>query len=102
MTDAEKLADYERVVQIIKDQVALEKHMRGRKAKHEAIQFIRADAYEHIVHRVIGPHAFRDAYRAEPTAPPSPGAADAALRRLPKAAYEPQRHEAEAQEGFQR
>lgn len=49
MSDAKKLADYDRIVQIVREEIALEKHMRERNVGPDGIEFIRADAYEHIV-----------------------------------------------------
>jgi hypothetical protein len=54
MTDAQKLADYDRIVEIIDDQMALEKHQIKRNVSSEGIQFSRADAYRHIVVAVKG------------------------------------------------
>jgi hypothetical protein len=50
MTDSEKLANYERVVQIVCDEVLLENHLQreGRWAPDE-IQSARADAFKRIV-----------------------------------------------------
>lgn len=56
MTDAEKLADYERVVEIIRDQMSLEKFYHKKNADWSTIEFIRADAYKNIVDVVIGVH----------------------------------------------
>lgn len=50
MTDREKLANYERMVQIVCDEVLLENHLQrqGRWAPDE-IQSARADAFKRIV-----------------------------------------------------
>jgi hypothetical protein len=58
MTDAEKIADYDRIVEIVRDQIALEKHMR-RKNNGAGIEFIRADAYGHILDVLVGPEFCR-------------------------------------------
>ncbi len=55
VTDAEKLADYEIVMQIINDALALEKHFAKEGRPFETIEFLRADAYKSIVDRVFGP-----------------------------------------------
>ena len=63
MTDAEKIADYDRIVEIVRDQIALEKH----ESKYNAgadIQFIRADAYGHILDVLVGPQFCRHELRA--------------------------------------
>jgi hypothetical protein len=54
MTDAQKIADYDRIVEIIDDQIALEKHQVKNNMRPEGIQFSRADAYRHIVVAVKG------------------------------------------------
>jgi hypothetical protein len=54
MTDAEKLAAHERVIQIIQDALALEKHCAKEGRSWDAIEFLRADAYKNIVDRVMG------------------------------------------------
>jgi len=57
MTDAEKLATYERVLEIIRDQMSLEKFYVQEKRDWGAIEFIRADAYKRITDAVIGHHS---------------------------------------------
>jgi hypothetical protein len=57
MTDADKIVAFDRVAQIIDDQMALEKHMLRRKSSYSAIEFIRADAYHHIVNVAVGLNA---------------------------------------------
>jgi hypothetical protein len=57
MTEAEKIVAFDRVAQIIDDQMALEKHMLRRKSNYASIEFIRADAYDHIVDVVVGANA---------------------------------------------
>jgi hypothetical protein len=54
MTDAQKLADYDRIIEIIEDQVALEKHQIEQDGNFDGMQFSRADAYRHIVVAVKG------------------------------------------------
>lgn len=54
---AGKLACYERVVEIIKDRLALEDHLRDREASAQEILFAREDAYCNIVEAVLGPDA---------------------------------------------
>ena len=56
MTDAEKLADYERVIEIIKDEMSLEEFYVKEKKSWGTIEFIRADAYKNIVDVMIGIH----------------------------------------------
>jgi len=53
VTDAEKIARYDRIAEIVNDQMALESHRRAGKAKEEAIELIRAEAYEDIVDVVV-------------------------------------------------
>jgi hypothetical protein len=57
MNDAEKLADYERIVQIIHSALALEQHFARQGKDWDAIEFLRADAYKNIVDRVLGSDA---------------------------------------------
>lgn len=54
MTDTEKLADYERVMQIVNDALALEKHFAKEGMPWETIEFLRADTYKKIVDRIFG------------------------------------------------
>lgn len=54
MTDAEKIAEYDRLVELLKDRIALEKHYRKRKASYKTIQDVRVDAYLAVVHLIIG------------------------------------------------
>jgi len=65
MTDAEKITEYDRIVQIVRDQIALEKHMRERNSASDGIQFFRADAYGHILDVLIGPEFSRHELRAQ-------------------------------------
>jgi hypothetical protein len=57
MTDAEKLACYERVAEIIEDRLALERHIKDEGDPYNEIRFVRADAYRDIVRAVFGPEA---------------------------------------------
>ncbi len=54
MTDATKLAVYDRIVGLIEDQIKLEKHQREHNAELRDIEFQRADTYRHIVMTVFG------------------------------------------------
>jgi hypothetical protein len=54
MTDAEKLAEYDQLVELLTDRVALEKHYRKNNAGFDTIQFVRADAYAAVVKLIIG------------------------------------------------
>jgi hypothetical protein len=54
MTDAEKLADYDRLVELLQDRINLEKHYRERKASSQTIQSVRIDAYLEVVKLIIG------------------------------------------------
>ena len=54
MTDAEKVAEYDRLVEILKDRIALEKNYRKNNAGFDAIQFVRADAYAAVVKLIMG------------------------------------------------
>jgi hypothetical protein len=49
MTDAQKIADYDRIVEIIDDQMALEKHQIKQDVNFDGMQFSRADAFRQIV-----------------------------------------------------
>jgi hypothetical protein len=60
MTDAEKLADYERMVQIIHDALVLEAHYARQGKSWEEIEFLRSDAYKNIVDATFGPHILRE------------------------------------------
>ena len=60
MSDADKLAAYERVVEIIEDALSLERHYRRKRKSFETIEFVRADAYKNIVDRVMGYHAIHE------------------------------------------
>jgi hypothetical protein len=57
MTDAEKLADYDSIVAIIKDELSLEKYYVRKRKTFDVISLIRAEAYKKIVDAVIGVHA---------------------------------------------
>jgi hypothetical protein len=67
--DAEKLACHERVIEILEDRLALERHMRRNKASDEAILFAREDAYVNLVRAVLGLDAL---YLTETETPKSP------------------------------
>lgn len=54
MTDADKLAAYERVVEIIRDALALEKHFNEQSAEYGTIQSLRLDAYRNVVGALFG------------------------------------------------
>ena len=60
MTDAEKIAEYDRLVELLKDRIALEKHYRERKASFKTIQDVRVDAYLAVVHLIMGVDALPD------------------------------------------
>ena len=55
MSEAEKLEKYARIVEIIEDRIALERHFIRVKRGSDAIQFMRADAYSNIVDAVFAP-----------------------------------------------
>lgn len=63
-TVAEMLACYDRVVDILEDRVALERHMRRNKASFDAILYARESAYVDLVRAVLGHSAL---YMAETT-----------------------------------
>lgn len=67
-TAAEKLASYERVVEIIKDRQALEGHLRGLNASEDEIVSMREGAYRDIVDEVLG---FEARFTCKPPAAPS-------------------------------
>jgi hypothetical protein len=54
MTDAEKLAEYDRLVELLEDRIALEKHFRKKRASLQTIQDVRVDAYLEVVKLIIG------------------------------------------------
>jgi hypothetical protein len=54
MTDAEKLAAFERVCQIVVDQMKLENHFVAEQRDSDAIDFTRLNAYVQIVNAVMG------------------------------------------------
>ena len=57
MTEQEKLADYERVVEIVRDEMKLEQLYVNQRKGWAAIEFIRADAYKRIVDVLMGVHS---------------------------------------------
>jgi hypothetical protein len=57
MTDKEKLADYERVLEIVDDEIKLEELYVGQRKGWAAIEFVRADAYKRIVDVLMGVHS---------------------------------------------
>jgi hypothetical protein len=57
MTDAEKLAKYDALVGLLRDRIELERFYRSEGRGHEAIQFLRANAYKDAVELIIGIHA---------------------------------------------
>jgi hypothetical protein len=67
MTTEEKLACFERVLEIMKDRVALEMHMRGRNATFQEILYAREDAFTNLVSAVLGPHALYEVEETEPS-----------------------------------
>lgn len=54
MNDADKLAAYERVVEIIRDALALEKHFAEQGAEYGTIESLRLDAYRNVVGALFG------------------------------------------------
>jgi hypothetical protein len=54
MTDAEKIAEYDRLVELLEDRVALEMNYHKKNASFDAIQFVRADAYVAVVNLILG------------------------------------------------
>lgn len=63
MTDPEKIGDYDRIVEIVRDQIELEKHVRKNNTGDD-VQFLRADAYRHILDVLVGPEFCRHELRA--------------------------------------
>jgi len=57
MTEQEQLADYERVVEIVRDEMKLEQLYVNQRKGWAAIEFIRADAYKRIVDVLMGVHS---------------------------------------------
>jgi hypothetical protein len=53
VTDAEKLAVYERVLEIVQDQLALEKYFLSEKKSNDVIQSTQVNAYSEIVKTVV-------------------------------------------------
>jgi hypothetical protein len=68
MTDAEKLADYARIVEIIEDRIALERHFIRSKSGWDAIESMRADAYSEIVDAIFGLGTLRKIQKEEEAA----------------------------------
>jgi hypothetical protein len=56
MTDAEKLAEYDRLVELLNERIALEQHVCNTKNDFDAIQFVRAEAYRDVVELIFGGH----------------------------------------------
>ncbi len=54
MTDTEKLAAFERVRQIVEDQMKLENHFAAEQRDSDGIDFTRVNAYVQIVNTVMG------------------------------------------------
>jgi len=52
MTDADKLADYERVVEIVRAQLSLERHHIDRQRSPDDIRLTQVDAYRQIVKQI--------------------------------------------------
>jgi len=65
-SDAEKLSCFDRVLEILRDRMALEVHMRGRNATFQEILYAREDAYCNLVTAVMGPHALYEMEKSEP------------------------------------
>lgn len=59
MTDAEKADVYDEVVQLLQDGIALEKHFLSKGKDWDAIQSVRANAYQKIVIAILGADALR-------------------------------------------
>ncbi|HTV28205.1 MAG TPA: hypothetical protein VMF32_10535 [Xanthobacteraceae bacterium] len=57
MTDAEKIAAYERIMGIIRDAVALERNCVRKHDSVDIIDFNRADAFKRIVETALGEDA---------------------------------------------
>lgn len=53
MTDAEKIAHYDRVAEIVANQITLEKHLRRESRSLSNIEFSRSEAYRQIVDVVV-------------------------------------------------
>jgi hypothetical protein len=60
MTDDEKLAHFERMVQIIRDALSLEKYCAQKGKSWEEIEFLRSDAYKNIVDATFGSDVLHD------------------------------------------
>jgi hypothetical protein len=54
MTDAEKLAEYDRLVELLEDRIKLEKHFRRKRASIQTINAVRVEAYLEVVKLIIG------------------------------------------------
>ena len=54
MTDGEKIAEYEQIMSIVRDAIALEQNCVARKESVSAIDFNRAEAFKRIVETVLG------------------------------------------------
>jgi hypothetical protein len=63
---AEKLACYDRVVEILQDRLALERHRRRGWASFDAILSVREDAYIDLVRAVLGHDALYKTESEEP------------------------------------
>jgi len=57
MTDAEKIAAYERIMSIIRDAIALEQNSVAHGYSVDTVDFNRADAFKRIVETAIGVNA---------------------------------------------
>jgi len=57
MTDAEKIAAFERIMSIMRDAIGLERSCVEKNDPVEVIDFNRADAFKRIVETVMGEHA---------------------------------------------
>jgi len=54
MTDAQKLAEYDRLVELLEDRIKLENHYREKRASFQTIDAVRIDAYLEVVKLIIG------------------------------------------------
>ena len=54
MTDTEKIAEYDRLVELLEDRIKLEKHYRKNESSYDTIQSVRVETYLEVVKLIIG------------------------------------------------
>jgi len=54
LTDAEKIAEYGRLVELLKDRIKLEKFYRKKKSSDQTMQSVRVETYLDVVKLIIG------------------------------------------------